>query len=200
MSGTKTDDGKGSYETWALRQKALRAKMDTLDLHGDPIKSELADTGEIIRRKAHDIGDAAVNAASDARAVTEIKAKFAADSTTSVWNISVSCGQGHVTLSGTVASPDDIGNRIESEAPSCRLESFEQRCEAVVCEHSDMDMRTAARSSPASVDDILTAKWLVTKIMRDGGLLLAHTTAVSPPRDPLHSPNPIDVINHPVND
>ena len=38
---------------------ALRAKLDTLDLHGDQIKDELAQTGEVIRRKAHDIGEAA---------------------------------------------------------------------------------------------------------------------------------------------
>jgi hyperosmotically inducible periplasmic protein len=91
---------------------ALSAKLDTLDLRSDQIKSELAKTGEVVRRKAHDIGEAAVNAASDARAVTEIKAKYAEDSTLSVWKISVLCNQGHVTLSGTVASPDDIGKAI----------------------------------------------------------------------------------------
>ena len=92
--------------------EALRAKLDTLDLNADQIKGELAKTGEVIRRKAHDIGEAAVNAASDARAVTEIKAKYAEDSTLSVWKISVSCNQGHVTLSGTVSSPDDIGKAV----------------------------------------------------------------------------------------
>jgi hypothetical protein len=91
---------------------ALRAKLDTLDLHGDQIKDELAKTGEVIRRKAHDIGDAAADAASDARAVTEIKAKYAEDSTLSAWKISVSCDKGHVTLSGTVSSPDDIGKAV----------------------------------------------------------------------------------------
>ena len=91
---------------------ALRAKLDTLDLHGDQIKDELAKTGEVIRRKAHDIGDAAADAASDARAVTEIKAKYVADPTLSAWKISVSCDKGHVTLSGTVSSPDDIGRAV----------------------------------------------------------------------------------------
>jgi hypothetical protein len=91
---------------------ALRAKLDTLDLHADQIKDELAKTGEVIRRKAHDIGDAAADAASDARAVTEIKAKYAEDSTLSVWKISVGCDYGHVTLSGTVSSPGDIGKAV----------------------------------------------------------------------------------------
>ena len=48
----------------------------------------------------------------DARAVTEIKAKYAVDATLSAWNISVGCAQGHVTLSGTVSSADDIGRAI----------------------------------------------------------------------------------------
>jgi hypothetical protein len=91
---------------------AVGAKLDTLDLHADQIKDELAKTGEVIRRKAQDIGEAAVTTASDARAVTEIKAKYAMDSTLSAWKISVSCDQGHVTLSGTVTSPEDIGKAV----------------------------------------------------------------------------------------
>jgi hyperosmotically inducible periplasmic protein len=91
---------------------ALRAKLDTLDLNTDQIKDELAKTGQVVRRKAQDIGDAAADAASDARAVTEIKAKYALDPSLSVWKISVSCSQGHVKLSGTVASPDDIAQAI----------------------------------------------------------------------------------------
>lgn len=91
---------------------ALMAKLDTLDLHTDEIRDELDHTGEVIRHKAHDIGAEAVNAASDARAVTEIKAKYAVDSNLSVWKISVSCSQGHVTLSGTVSEPEDIGRAV----------------------------------------------------------------------------------------
>jgi osmotically-inducible protein OsmY len=91
---------------------ALRAKLDTLDLNTDQIKDELAKTGQVVRRQAQDIGDAAANAASDASAVTEIKAKYAMDSSLSAWKISVSCSQGHVKLSGTVSSPDDIAKAI----------------------------------------------------------------------------------------
>jgi osmotically-inducible protein OsmY len=91
---------------------AMRAKLDTLDLQTDQIKAELANGGQIVRRKAQDIGDKAVDATSDARAVTEIKAKYAADSSLSAWDISVSCSQGHVTLSGTVSSPEDIGRAM----------------------------------------------------------------------------------------
>jgi len=91
---------------------AMRAKLDTLDLRTDQIKDELARGGEIIRHKAHDIGDKAADAASDARAVAEIKAKYAKDPTLSAWNISVTCNQGHVKLSGTVQSPEDIGKAV----------------------------------------------------------------------------------------
>jgi osmotically-inducible protein OsmY len=91
---------------------AMRAKLDTLDLSTDKIKNELAQNGQVVRRKAVDIGDQAADAASDARAVTEIKAKYAMDSTLSAWDISVGCQQGHVTLSGTVSSPEDIGRAV----------------------------------------------------------------------------------------
>ena len=99
-------------ETASNLSDALKATMDTLDLRTDEIKDELARTGQIIRRKAHDIGEKAADAASDARAVTEIKAKYVADPDLSAWDISVSCHQGHVALSGTVSSPDDIGKAV----------------------------------------------------------------------------------------
>jgi len=92
--------------------EALEAKLDTLDLHSAEIRSEMEHTGEIVRHEAHDIGSTAVSAASDARAVAEIKAKYAMDPSLSVWKISVSCSQGHVTLSGTVSSAEDIGRAI----------------------------------------------------------------------------------------
>ena len=91
---------------------ALRAKLDTLDLHADKIKDELARTGKIVRSKTQDIGAKVADAASDARVVTEIKAKYAMDSTLSAWSISVGCTQGHVTLAGTVSSYDDIGRAV----------------------------------------------------------------------------------------
>jgi hyperosmotically inducible periplasmic protein len=91
---------------------ALAAKLETLDLNTDQIKDELSKTGEVVRRKAQDIGAAAVSTASDARAVAEIKSKYAMDSSLSAWKISVSSNQGHVKLSGTVKSTDDIGKAI----------------------------------------------------------------------------------------
>jgi len=91
---------------------ALRAKLDTLDLRPDQIKEELTRSGKIFRRKAQEGGVPVVNAASDARVITETKAKYAADTTLSVGSIAVACSEGHVSLSGTVTSPDDIGRAV----------------------------------------------------------------------------------------
>jgi len=91
---------------------ALRAKLDTLDLRPDQIKEELTRSGKIFRRKAQEGGDPVVSAASDARVITETKAKYAADATLSAGSISVDCAQGHVALSGTVSSPEEIGRAV----------------------------------------------------------------------------------------
>jgi osmotically-inducible protein OsmY len=107
-----TNAGAAASEAASNFSDAMRAKMDTLDLNDDEIKDELSHTGEVIRRKAHDIGDKVADAASDARAVTEIKTKYVADKDLSAWKISVACDHGHVTLSGTVSSPGDIGKAV----------------------------------------------------------------------------------------
>jgi hyperosmotically inducible periplasmic protein len=88
---------------------AFSAKLDALDLRSDQIKDELSRTGKIVRRKAQDLGEAVADATADARIVAAIKAKYAADPDVSVWKISVSSTQGHVTLSGAVKTPEDIG-------------------------------------------------------------------------------------------
>ena len=91
---------------------AFRAEMDTLDLRPDQIKDEMTRTGKIVRKKAHEIAGQVADATADARIVTEIKAKYAADSDLSVWSISVSSTDGHVALSGTVPSPEGVAKAI----------------------------------------------------------------------------------------
>jgi osmotically-inducible protein OsmY len=107
-----TDATAAASEAVSTFSDAMKAKLETLNLQPGQIKDELVKTGQVIRRKAYDIGESAADAASDVRAVAEIKAKYAGDSTLSVWKISVGCNQGHVTLSGTVSSPDDIGKAV----------------------------------------------------------------------------------------
>jgi osmotically-inducible protein OsmY len=92
--------------------EALKAKLETLDLRPGQIKDELARTGRIVRRKAQDLGGQVADVAADARIVAAIKAKYAADADLSVWKISVSSDQGHVTLSGTVSAEENIGNAV----------------------------------------------------------------------------------------
>jgi hypothetical protein len=91
---------------------ALKAKFETLDLTSDEVKQEMADQGKIIRRKAEEVGTAVRDEASDARIVTEIKAKYAKDPDLSVWSISVSCHQGHVALSGTVPTTEGVSKAV----------------------------------------------------------------------------------------
>jgi len=92
--------------------EALKAKLETLDLRSDQIKDELARTGKIVRRKAHDLGEQVADAAADARIVAAIKAKYAAAPDLSVWKISVSSDQGRVTLTGTVSAENNIGEAV----------------------------------------------------------------------------------------
>lgn len=88
------------------------SKLEVLDLNGEQIKAELKKSGEIVRRKPRDIGEAAVGPDSDGRAMSEIKGRYLADTKLSAWNIAVSCAHGHVTLIGIVASADDIGKAV----------------------------------------------------------------------------------------
>jgi len=99
-------------ETAGHLSDALKAKLDALDLRSEQIKDELARTGKIVRRKATDLGEKVADATADARIVTAIKATYAVDRNLSVWQISVSSTDGHVTLSGTVSAPEDIGRAV----------------------------------------------------------------------------------------
>lgn len=91
---------------------ALRAELDTLGLRSEQINDELSRNGKIFRSKPPTLGDQLADAAADERAIAGIKTKFAADATLSGWSITVGCTQGHATLAGTVASPDDIGRAV----------------------------------------------------------------------------------------
>ena len=91
---------------------AFKAKLETLDLRSGQIKDELARNGKIVRRKAQDLGEPAADAATDARIVAAIKAKYTADPDLSVWKISVASDQGHVALSGTVSAEENIGKAV----------------------------------------------------------------------------------------
>ena len=76
------------------------------------MKADLARTGKVFRRRAQELAGQMADAAVDTATTTAIKAKFAADRDLSVWTISVSTTGGHVTLSGTVSSTEQVAKAV----------------------------------------------------------------------------------------
>ena len=79
----------------------------------DSIKDELSRTGQVVRKKAEEVGNKISDATADARITTTIKAKLVADPDLSAISISVTTTDGKVTLSGSVTSPDKIAKAIQ---------------------------------------------------------------------------------------
>ena len=88
---------------------AIQEKLRSHGLGPDDIKEELARTGQVVRRKAHEAGQAIADATADARTTAAIKGKFLADPDLSAVSISVNTTAGVVTLSGSVSLPEHIG-------------------------------------------------------------------------------------------
>jgi osmotically-inducible protein OsmY len=93
-------------EQW--REK-LAAKIEAFELDPGTVKDEIAQTGQVVRRKARVVGDKVADATADARITTAVKAKLALDDVLSAWEISVATAEGRVTLAGTVDSAADVG-------------------------------------------------------------------------------------------
>lgn len=91
---------------------AVQEKIRVLDLRPDQIKEDLARTGQVVRRKAREAGNAIADATADARITGAIKAKILASKDLSALSISVNTTGGVVTLSGTVNSPEDISKAM----------------------------------------------------------------------------------------
>lgn len=90
----------------------IARKLREWRLAPDDIRRELDRAGEVIRRESRALGDRLGGATLDARIVTVIKARYTLDRELSAWDIAVASNQGHVTLSGTVNSPELIGRAI----------------------------------------------------------------------------------------
>ena len=91
---------------------AIQEKLAGFKLNPQDVKEELAKTGQVVRKKAEQAGKAIADATADARTTTAIKARLVADNTLSALNISVNTTDGVVTLSGSVASVEDIGKAM----------------------------------------------------------------------------------------
>ena len=91
---------------------AIQEKLRVLDLRPQDVKDELARTGQVVRRRAKEAGQAIVDATADARITAAIKGKLIASRDLSALSISVNTTTGVVTLSGTVPSTDAISKAM----------------------------------------------------------------------------------------
>jgi hyperosmotically inducible protein len=91
---------------------AIQEKLRVLDLRPQDVKDELARSGQVVRRKAKEAGQAMVDATADARITAAIKGKLVASRDLSAVSISVNTTDGIVTLSGTVPSADALSKAM----------------------------------------------------------------------------------------
>lgn len=91
-------------------KNAGQSLKDTFDT--EKIKDELSRTGQVIREKARQAGSAISDAAANARTTTTIKAKLLKEPNISSLKIDVDTTDGVVTLSGKVASHDQIARAM----------------------------------------------------------------------------------------
>jgi len=91
---------------------AVQEKLRVFDLRPEQVKEDLAKTGQVVRRKARQAGQAIADATVDARTTAAIKGKLLANRDISALSISVNTTAGVVTLSGTVNSPEDISKAM----------------------------------------------------------------------------------------
>jgi hyperosmotically inducible protein len=103
---------KAASDAAAQARQVLAAKLEALQLTAADVREELKQKGEVVRRKARGLGQAATDAAADTRITTEVKRKLLADPELSALSISVSTTDGRVTLSGSVPSEDLIGKAM----------------------------------------------------------------------------------------
>jgi gas vesicle protein len=91
---------------------AIQEKLKVLDLRTNDIKDELAKTGQVVRRKAKEAGQAISDATADARVTAAVKARLVTTKDLSGMGISVNTTAGVVTLSGAVSSTEEIGKAM----------------------------------------------------------------------------------------
>jgi osmotically-inducible protein OsmY len=91
---------------------AIQEKIKVLDLRPDQVREDLAKTGQVVRRKAREAGQAISDATADARITGAIKTKLVGDKNLSAMSISVNTTGGVVTLSGTVDTTEEISKAM----------------------------------------------------------------------------------------
>ena len=91
---------------------SIQEKIRVLDLRPEQIKEDLSRTGQVVRRKSREAGQAIADATADARITGAIKAKLVGSSDLSAFSISVNTTGGIVTLSGTVPTAEHISKAM----------------------------------------------------------------------------------------
>ena len=92
--------------------KAVKERFKDFHLSTPEIKQELERTGQVVRKKAEAVGAAIADATADSRITAKIKAKLVQDPGLSALDVSVNTTRGVVTLSGIVASPEDVARAM----------------------------------------------------------------------------------------
>ncbi|HLH53155.1 MAG TPA: BON domain-containing protein [Verrucomicrobiae bacterium] len=91
---------------------AIQDKLKDWNLRPQDIKDELARSGQVVRRKAKETGNAIADATADARITGAIKAKLLGNRDLSALSISVNTTGGVVTLSGSVPSAEAVSKAM----------------------------------------------------------------------------------------
>jgi osmotically-inducible protein OsmY len=92
--------------------RALEEEIKVLHLRPQEVKGELAGTGQVVRKKAQEVGKAIADATADARTTATIKGKLLANRDLASLSISVNTTAGVVTLSGSVPTVEDISKAM----------------------------------------------------------------------------------------
>jgi hypothetical protein len=87
-------------------------KLREWNLDPEEVRRELDRAGRILREGSRELGTRLAEETSDVRIIAVIKAKLTLDEELSAWQISVGCRDGHVTLTGTLDTPDQIARAI----------------------------------------------------------------------------------------
>ena len=113
QGGTIVRDTASKLDQTAKQARTgIQEQLRTLNLTPDDIKEELARSGQVVRRKAEQAGQAIADATADARITAAIKAKLIAHKDLSAVDISVNTTAGVVTLSGAVNTREEISEAM----------------------------------------------------------------------------------------
>jgi hyperosmotically inducible periplasmic protein len=108
----KLGEAKGTLVTRAEKMGgAIQEKV--AEIRTDDIKRELEHSGMVVREKAVQAGNVISDATANARTTAAIKTKLFAEPGVSAMNINVDTSEGLVTLSGTVASHEEVAKAVK---------------------------------------------------------------------------------------